>query len=83
MDDHINEIKRQIGAGEIAPFREFLNETIAETESEHIASEALQLRKLLDKLDTPKKESVMDKMMQNADKIAPAKSSHKPKEAER
>ena len=80
---HIQEIKADLAAGKTAPYREFLDTAIAESREETAVEIAKVLRSQLDKIDPPKRESVMEKLAQAAEKTAPASPSPKRKEPER
>ena len=80
---HIQEIKADLAAGKTAPYREFLDTAIAESREETAVEVAKVLRSQLDKIDPPKRESVMEKLAQAAEKTAPASLSPKRKEPER
>lgn len=80
---HIQEIKADLAAGKTAPYREFLDTAIAESREETAVESAKVLRSQLDKIDPPKRESVMEKLAQAAEKTAPASPSPKRKEPER
>lgn len=80
---HIQEIKADLAAGKTAPYREFLDTAIAESREETTVEVAMVLRSQLDKIDPPKRESVMEKLAQAAEKTAPASPSPKRKEPER
>ena len=80
---HIQEIKADLAAGKTAPYREFLDTAIAESREETAVEGAKVLRSQLDKIDPPKRESVMEKLAQAAEKTAPASPSPKRKEPER
>ena len=80
---HIQEIKADLAAGNTAPYREFLDTAIAESREETAVEVAKVLRSQLDKITPPKRESVMEKLAQAAEKTAPATPSHKHKEPER
>ena len=80
---HIQEIKADLAAGKTAPYREFLDTAIAESREETAVEVAKVLRSQLDKIDPPKRESVMEKLAQAAEKTAPASPSPKRKEPER
>ena len=80
---HIQEIKADLAAGNTAPYREFLDTAIAESREETAVEVAKVLRSQLDKIDPPKRESVMEKLAQAAEKTAPASPSPKRKEPER
>ena len=80
---HIQEIKADLAAGNTAPYREFLNTAIEEAREETAVEVAKVLKSQLDKLDSPKRESVMEKLAQAAEKAAPASPSPKRKEPER
>jgi hypothetical protein len=77
---HIQEIKADLAAGNTAPYREFLNTAIEEAREETAVEVAKVLKSQLDKLDSPKRESVMEKLAQAAEKAAPASPSPKRKE---
>ena len=79
---HIQEIKADLAAGNTAPYREFLNTAIEEAREETAVEVAKVLKSQLDKLDSPKRESVMEKLAQAAEKAAPASPSPKRKEPE-
>ena len=83
MQAHIQEIKADLAAGNTAPYREFLNPAIAESREETAVEVAKVLSSQLAKLSPPKRESVMEKLAQAAEKAAPATPSHKHKEPER
>lgn len=57
---HIQEIKADLAAGNTAPYREFLNTAIEEAREETAVEVAKVLKSQLDKLDSPKRESVME-----------------------
>ena len=80
---HIQEIKADLAAGRTAPYREFLDTAIKESREETAVEVAKVLKSQLDKLDPPKRESVMEKLTQATEKVAPPTSSHKHKEPER
>ena len=80
---HIQEIKANLAAGNTAPYREFLDTAIAESREETAVEVAKVLRSQLDKIDPPKRESVMEKLAQAAEKTALASPSPKRKEPER
>lgn len=80
---HIQEIKADLAAGNTAPYREFLNTAIAESGEETAVEVAKVLRSQLDKIAPPKRESVMEKLTQAAEKSASQPSTHKHKEPER
>lgn len=80
---HIQEIKADLAAGKTAPYREFLDTAIAESREETAVEVAKVLRSQLDKIDPPKRESVMEKLAQAAEQTAPATPSHKRREPER
>ena len=80
---HIQEIQADLAAGKTAPYREFLDTAIAESREETAVEIAKVLRSQLDKIDPPKRESVMEKLAQAAEKTAPASPSPKRKEPER
>ena len=80
---HIQEIKADLAAGKTAPYREFLDTAIAESREETAVEVAKVLRSQLDTIATPKRESVMEKLAQAAEKTAPASPSPKRKEPER
>ena len=80
---HIQEIKADLAAGNTAPYREFLDIAIAESREETAVEVAKVLRNQLDKIDPPKRESVIEKLAQAAEKTAPASPSPKRKEPER
>ena len=80
---HIQEIKADLAAGNTAPYREFLDTAIAESREETAVEVAKVLRSKLDKIDPPKRESVMEKLAQAAEKTVPANPSPKRKEPER
>ena len=80
---HIQEIKANLAAGNTAPYREFLDTAIAESREETAVEVAKVLRSQLDKIDPPKRESVMEKLAQAAEKTAPASPFPKRKEPER
>ena len=80
---HIQKIKTDLAAGNTAPYREFLDTAIAESREETAVEVAKVLRSQLDKIDPPKRESVMEKLAQAAEKTAPATPSHKYKEPQR
>ena len=80
---HIQEIKADLAAGKTAPYREFLDTAIAESREETAVEIAKVLRSQLDKIDPPKRESVMENLAQAAEKTAPASPSPKRKEPER
>src|SRR5699024_3625407 len=80
---HIQEIKADLAAGNTAPYREFLNTAIEEAGEETAVEIAKVLKSQLDKLDSPKRESVMENLAQAAEKAAPASPSPKRKEPER
>ena len=67
---HIQEIKADLAAGNTAPYREFLNTAIEEAREETAVEVAKVLKSQLDKLDSPKRESVMEKLAQAAEKAA-------------
>mgnify|MGYP000010374735 FL=1 len=83
VQTHIQEIKADLAAGNTAPYREFLNTAIEEAREETAVEVAKVLKSQLDKLDSPKRESVMEKLAQAAEKAAPASPSPKRKEPER
>lgn len=83
VQTHIQEIKADLDAGNTAPYREFLNAVIAESREETAVEIAKVLKSQLDKIDSPKRESVMEKLAQAAEKTVPASPSPKPKEPER
>lgn len=83
MQAHIQKIKEDLASGNTAPYREFLDTAIAESREETAVEVAKVLRSQLDKLSPPKRESVMEKLAQAAEKAAPATPSHKHKEPER
>ena len=58
---HIQEIKADLAAGNTAPYREFLNTAIAESREETAVEVAKVLKSQLDKIDSPKHGSVMEK----------------------
>lgn len=60
MQAHIQEIKADLAAGNTAPYREFLNTAIEEAREETAVEVAKVLKSQLDKLDSPKRESVME-----------------------
>lgn len=66
---HIQEIKADLAAGNTAPYREFLNTAIEEAREETAVEVAKVLKSQLDKLDSPKRESVMEKLAQAAEKL--------------
>jgi len=80
---HIQEIKANLAAGNTAPYREFLDTAIAESREETAVEVAKVLRSQLDKIELPKRESIMEKLAQAAEKTAPASPSPKRKEPER
>lgn len=80
---HIQEIKANLAAGNTAPYREFLDTAIAESREETAVEVAKVLRSQLDKIEPPKRESVMEKLAQAAEKTALASPSPKRKEPER
>ena len=80
---HIQDIKAYLAAGYIASYRDFLNSAFAEAREETAVEVAKVLKSQLDKLDSPKRESVMEKLAQAAEKAAPASPSPKRKEPER
>ena len=80
---HIQKIKTDLAAGNTALYREFLDTAIAESREETAVEVAKVLRSQLDKIDPPKRESVMEKLAQAAEKTAPATPSHKYKEPQR
>lgn len=80
--DVVESIRKDLAAGNTAPYREFLDSVIAESGDEVSVTAAKALRDQLDKFDTPKRASVMELLAQNAEKVAPAKP-HKHKEPER
>ena len=80
---HIQEIKADLAAGNTAPYREFLDTAIAESREETAVEVAKVLRSQLDKIEPPKRESVMEKLAQAAEKTALASPSPKRKEPER
>ena len=80
---HIQKIKTDLAAGNTAPYREFLDTAIAESREETAVEVAKVLRRQLDKIDPPKRESVMAKLAQAVEKTSPATPSHKHKEPER
>ena len=80
--DVVESIRKDLAAGNTAPYREFLDSVIAESGDEVSVTAAKALRDQLDKFATPKRSSVMDLLAQNAEKVAPAKP-HKHKEPER
>lgn len=80
---HIQEIKADLAAGNTAPYREFLNTAIKESGEETAVEVAKVLRSQLDKIAPPKRESVMEKLTQAAEKSASQPSTHKHKEPER
>ena len=84
MCRRISKKSRQIlPPGNTAPYREFLNTAIEEAREETAVEVAKVLKSQLDKLDSPKRESVMEKLAQAAEKAAPASPSPKRKEPER
>ena len=83
VQTHIKKIKADLTAGSTAPYREFLNTAIAESREETAVEVAKVLKSQLDKIDSPKRESVMEKLVQAAEKTAPASPSPKRKEPER
>ena len=83
VQTHIQEIKADLAAGNTAPYREFLNTAIEEAREETAVEVAKVLKSQLDKIDSPKRESVMEKLAQAAEKAAPASPSPKRKEPER
>ncbi len=80
---HIQEIKANLAAGNTAPYREFLDTAIAESREETAVEVAKVLRSQLDKIEPPKRESVMEKLAQAVEKTALASPSPKRKEPER
>jgi len=80
---HIQEIKADLAAGNTAPYREFLDTAMAESREETAVEVAKVLRSQLDKIEPPKRESVMEKLAQAAEKTALASPSPKRKEPER
>jgi len=80
---HIQEIKADLADGNTAPYREFLDTAIAEAREETAVEVAKVLRSQLDRIAPPKRESVMEKLAQAAEKTAPASPSPKRKEPER
>ena len=80
---HIQEIKANLAAGNTAPYREFLDTAIAESREETAVEVAKVLRSQLDKIELPKRESIMEKLAQAAEKTALASPSPKRKEPER
>ena len=80
--DVVESIRKDLAAGNTAPYREFLDSVIAESGDEVSVTAAKALRDQLDKFDTPKRASVMELLAQTAEKVAPAKP-HKHKEPER
>ena len=80
---HIQEIKADLAAGMTAPYREFLDTAISESRDEAAVEVAKALKSQLDKIDPPKRESVIGKLAQTAEKAVSAKPSPKHKEPER
>ena len=80
---HIQEIKANLAVGNTALYREFLDTAIAESREETAVEVAKVLRSQLDKIEPPKRESVMEKLAQAVEKTAPASPSPKRKEPER
>lgn len=80
---HIQEIKADLAAGRIAPYRKFLDTAISESRDESAVEVAKALKSQLDKIDSPKRESVIGKLAQTAEKAVSAKPSPKHKEPER
>ena len=80
---HIQEIKADLAAGKTAPYREFLDTAIAESREETTVEVAKVLRSQLDKIEPPKRESIMEKLAQAAEKTALGSPSPKRKEPER
>ena len=83
VQTHIQEIKADLAAGNTAPYREFLNTAIAESREETAVEVAKVLKSQLDKIDSPKRESVMERLAQAAEKAAPSSPTPKRKEPER
>lgn len=80
---HIMKIKEDLTAGNTDSYREFLDEAIAECGEETAVEVAKVLRSQLDKIESPKRESVIGKLAEATEKVSPTISSHKHKEAER
>lgn len=80
---HIQEIKADLAAGRTAPYREFLDTAISESRDEAAVEVAKALKSQLAKIDPPKRESVIGKLAQTAEKAVSAKPSPKHKEPER
>lgn len=60
VQTHIQEIKADLDAGNTTPYREFLNTAIEEAREETAVEIAKVLKSQLDKIDSPKRESVME-----------------------
>lgn len=80
---HIIKINADLTAGNTASYREFLDEAIAECGEDTAVEIAKVLKSQLNKLESSKRESVIGKLAEATEKISPAVSSHKHKEAER
>ena len=80
---HIQKIKADLADGDTSDYRRFLHIAIVDSSDEKIIGEARELLKLFDKLLFPERKSVMEKLAQAAEKVAPASPSPKRKEPER
>lgn len=80
---HIQEIKADLVAGNTAMYRAFLDTAIEESGEETAVEVAKVLRSQLDKIALPKRESVMERLSQAAEKSASQPTVHKHKEPER
>ncbi len=80
---HIMKINADLTAGNIDSYREYLDEAIAECGEDTAVEVAKALKSQLDKLESPKRESVIGKLAEATEKVSPAVPSHKHKEAER
>lgn len=71
--DPVEDIRRDLAAGNTAPYREYLDSVISESEDKGSVRAAKALRDSLDKLDSPKRVSVMEQLAQNAEKVVSGK----------
>lgn len=83
VEAHIMKIKADLTAGNTASYREFLDEAITECGENTAVEVAKALRSQLDKIESPKRESVIGKLTEATERVSPAVPSHKHKEAER
>lgn len=80
---NIVEIYHDLTNGNAAPYRDFLEQVIEDSDEISVVQAATQLKNELDKAVSRPKESVIDQLKQISGQTVPSKMSHSFKEPER